>query len=274
MKARFLVPIVCLGLLAAGCGDKAQSTDASTNTTGGTGSEQTTKKPAVPLGTLKELKIEDQEVGKGPTAETGDLVAVLYKGTLADGALFDSNMEGGAPLAFRLGTGFVIKGWDEGVVGMKVGGTRKISIPASLAYGDQGSPPKVPPKADLYFDVKLLDVVKKGEEQIYDKTDVKLGTGPQAKAGDKVTVEYEGTLANGDVFDSSRGRGTPFTFTLGANDVVPGFDAGITGMRVGGVRKLRLPPEVAYGGRGNPPSIPPDATLLFTIEMLKIQPGG
>lgn len=273
MNARSVVPVLCALLAVAGCGDKSSTAPSET---GGDGNPkpQASQSPKVPLAGLKELKIEDKVVGTGPKAEPGDLVAVLYRGTLADGTEFDSNMDAGAPFSFTMGSGFVIKGWDAGLTGMQVGGERKISIPWEQGYGEQGSPPKIPPRADLFFDVKLLDIVKKGEEQIYDKKDIKIGSGPAAKAGDKVTVHYVGKLVNGIEFDSSRGRGEPFTFTLGANEVVPGFDAGVTGMKAGGVRELKLPPDLAYGSRGNPPSIPPDAKLIFTIELLKIQPGG
>lgn len=275
MRVRFLFPLACLALAGLGCGDKRPHVEPPTHAeTGGGTSASTQPKPKNPLGTLKELKTMDEVVGKGQTAEQGDLVTVLYTGTLADGEMFDSNMDGGAPLAFQLGSGFVIKGWELGLKGMKVGGRRKISIPYALAYNMEGSPPKIPPMADLYFDVKLLDVVKKGEEQVYDKRDHKVGSGVGAKNGDTVTIHYVGHLVNGVEFDSSRGRGEPLSFTVGAGKVVPGLDAGIVGMRTGGVRELILPPELAYGARGNLPSIPPNAKLKFKLEMLKIQPGG
>jgi FKBP-type peptidyl-prolyl cis-trans isomerase len=97
-------------------------------------------------------------VGKGREAKTGDTVSVHYTGTLLDGTKFDSSRDRNQPFEFKLGAGRVIKGWDQGVVGMKVGGKRTLTIPSDLAYGDRGSPPKIPPKATLKFDIELLDV--------------------------------------------------------------------------------------------------------------------
>jgi FK506-binding nuclear protein len=103
------------------------------------------------------LIIEDQIVGNGPKAKAGKKVAVRYIGKLMNGKVFDSNTKG-APFTFKLGKGDVIKGWDIGVQGMNVGGTRKLTIPAQLAYGSRGAPPDIPKNATLQFEVKLLEV--------------------------------------------------------------------------------------------------------------------
>ncbi|AKU95369.1 FKBP-type peptidyl-prolyl cis-trans isomerase [Labilithrix luteola] len=100
--------------------------------------------------------------------------------------------------------------------------------------------------------------------------DVKQGTGDEAKAGQKVTVHYVGTLTNGSKFDSSRDRGKGFSFQLGAGQVIKGWDRGVAGMKVGGVRKLTIPPDLAYGDRGFPPVIPPGSTLIFEVELLGV----
>ena len=98
--------------------------------------------------------------------------------------------------------------------------------------------------------------------------DLVVGTGATAVAGDTVTVHYRGTLTNGNVFDTSYG-GNPYSFPLGAGAVIPGFDQGVTGMKVGGKRRLTIPPSLAYGsaGRGQ---IPPNATLVFEVELVSI----
>lgn len=96
------------------------------------------------------LTVEDQKIGTGPQAETGDHVSVHYTGTLqSDGSKFDSSHDRNEPFEFTLGEGAVIKGWDKGVVGMQKGGKRKLTIPPSLGYGDRGAPPKIPPGAIL-----------------------------------------------------------------------------------------------------------------------------
>ena len=101
-------------------------------------------------------------------------------------------------------------------------------------------------------------------------TDLSCGTGDEAIGGTSVTVHYVGTLEDGTVFDSTRDDAQPFTFLLGAGEVIPGWDEGIAGMRVEGVRRLVIPPDLAYGEGGFPPAIPPDATLTFEVELLEV----
>ncbi len=106
-------------------------------------------------------------------------------------------------------------------------------------------------------------------------TDTKAGDGTTAKAGSKVSVHYTGWLsdngAKGKKFDSSVDRGQPFQFTLGAKQVIAGWDEGVAGMKVGGTRTLTIPPELGYGARGAPGAIPPNATLIFDVELLQVQ---
>lgn len=100
--------------------------------------------------------------------------------------------------------------------------------------------------------------------------DLKVGTGPEARTGQRLRVHYTGKLTNGTTFDSSVGR-APFTFTLGSGQVIKGWDQGVAGMRVGGKRRLVIPPELGYGARGAPPQIPPNSTLVFEIDLLGIE---
>ena len=100
--------------------------------------------------------------------------------------------------------------------------------------------------------------------------DLKVGTGKVALAPASVTVHYVGTLTDGKKFDSSRDRGQGFSFKLGAGQVIKGWDQGVAGMKVGGLRKLTIPPHLAYGERGFPGAIPPSATLVFEVELLSV----
>ena len=101
--------------------------------------------------------------------------------------------------------------------------------------------------------------------------DITLGTGAEATAGANITVNYVGTLENGTKFDSSYDRNQPFTFKLGAGQVIKGWDEGFSGMKVGGKRKLTIPGDWGYGSQGSPPTIPPNATLIFEVELLKVE---
>lgn len=96
------------------------------------------------------------------------------------------------------------------------------------------------------------------------------GTGAEAKSGDRVTVHYVGTLTSGKKFDSSRDRGKGFGFKLGAGNVIEGWDKGVPGMKIGEVRKLTIPSEMAYGAAGFPPLIGPNETLVFEVELLSV----
>lgn len=104
------------------------------------------------------LKAEDLIVGRGEETKSGDTISVHYTGTLLDGVKFDSSLDRGQSFEFKLGGGQVIKGWDEGLVGMKVGGKRRLTIPPRLAYGNNSPSPKIPANSTLVFEVELLGI--------------------------------------------------------------------------------------------------------------------
>jgi len=124
-------------------------------------------------------------------------------------------------------------------------------------------------RQDEIIDLKLNN--QKMDKQGVQIEILKEGTGAIAKKGDTVSVHYVGTLENGTKFDSSVDRGTPFEFSLGAGQVIPGWDIGVEGMKVGEARKLVIPSELAYGSSGKGNVIPPDAMLIFEVQLLGIK---
>jgi len=156
-----LALVACLGLVAAvaaACGggdEEASPTPAVPGTQAAGGPPAVSGEPTV---TASGLQIIDIKVGSGNSPQAGQTVVVHYTGWLADGTKFDSSVDRGQPFSFTIGTGQVIKGWDEGVATMKVGGKRRLTIPAELGYGEGGYPPVIPANAQLIFDVELLDI--------------------------------------------------------------------------------------------------------------------
>jgi FKBP-type peptidyl-prolyl cis-trans isomerase len=147
MKRFIGLPIVALALCGLSLPPSSRADDKT----------QDKKEPKV-ITTKSGLKSIDEKEGTGAEAKAGDTVEVHYTGTFKDGKKFDSSKDRGRPFSFRLGAGDVIKGWDEGVAGMKVGGKRKLVIPYQLAYGENGRPPVIPPKSELTFEVELLGI--------------------------------------------------------------------------------------------------------------------
>jgi peptidylprolyl isomerase len=238
--------------------------------------------------TASGLKYVVVEEGTGTTPKPGDLVKVHYSGTLEDGTKFDSSYDRGEPIEFILGRGQVIPGWDEGIGLMKVGGKAKLIIPPDLAYGEQGAGGVIPPNATLNFDVELVaaepgpppppDAPTQVDEADYTTTDSGLkyydleeGSGDLPKNGQMATVHYTGWLEDGTMFDSSLLRGQPFSFPVGAGQVIPGWDEGVASMKVGGKRQLKIPADLAYGEQGAGGVIPPNATLIFEVELLEVK---
>ncbi|HEV8062074.1 MAG TPA: FKBP-type peptidyl-prolyl cis-trans isomerase [Gemmataceae bacterium] len=145
MNARFLIALLaCFALVQTGDAMQEKKDDKD--------------KEEKVVTTKSGLKYVEPKVGEGPEAKKGDLVSVHYTGKLKDGTKFDSSRDRGVPLQFVLGIGKVIKGWDEGLQGMKAGGKRKLIIPADLAYGAQGAGGVIPPNAELTFDVELVKI--------------------------------------------------------------------------------------------------------------------
>jgi FKBP-type peptidyl-prolyl cis-trans isomerase len=157
MKRQFGLVLITFAAFGAtfGCGDTSKPSTSPTTST-----SAPAKVTGQPTTTSSGLQYWDILVGSGATAVAGSTVKVHYSGFLTTGEKFDSSRDRGEPFSFRLGAGQVIKGWDEGVAGMKVGGQRQLRIPPQLGYGAAGAGGAIPPNATLIFDVELLEVSK------------------------------------------------------------------------------------------------------------------
>jgi peptidylprolyl isomerase len=253
------ISVLMVGLVACGGSAAPASNTPASDTSAGSAPAPSNDSLTT---TASGLKYVDLVIGTGDSPAVTDIVTVQYTGTLDNGTVFDASRQHGGAVSFPLNR--VIPGWTEGVSTMKIGGTRKLIIPPDLAYGAQGAGNGViPPNATLTFIVELVEIPKVKIE------DTQVGTGAAAKDGDQLTVNYTGKLEDGTVFDSSVGK-QPFELTLGAGQVIPGWDQGLVGMKVGGKRTLIIPPSLGYGAQGTGP-IPPNATLTFDIELISIK---
>ena len=193
------------------------------------------------------------------------------------------NTYGGEPLEFTLGVGQVIQGWEKGILGMKVGEIRYLTVPAVMAYGER-SMDGIPPNSDLFYEVELVhadppmepdkfpqsvDALKWKELskglKIYDE---KMGSGNAAIPGSTLKTHYTGWLLSGRKFGSSKDLGKSFDVVLGAGKLIKGWEKGLEGMRVGGVRWLRVSPAMGYGAAAYT-MIPSNSTLVFRVELME-----
>jgi peptidylprolyl isomerase len=235
--------------------------------------------------TTSGLQYADLTVGDGTEAISNTTVTtdfiVWIQGTPENKFIVSS--EDTQPISFVIGKlDKVFPGWDEGVTGMKAGGKRLLIIPPALGLGEQGSG-QIPANSTLIMEVTLVSVVEpilptKVDEKDYVTTesglkyyDLQVGTGITPTVGQTVVVQYTGWLTDGTQFDSSLDSGQPFTFQLGQGSVIPGWDEGVATMKIGGKRQLVIPPELGYGASGAGSSIPPNATLIFEIELISIK---
>jgi peptidylprolyl isomerase len=250
-----------------------------------------------------DLVVKTLSDGDGAEVQTGDLIVVDYLGVRwENGETFDSSFER-SPAGFSIGTGAVIPGWDSGLVGVNVGSRVMLVVPPDQAYGD--TPPGDPIQAGdtLVFVVDVLgvhtgDETAKGEpapteddslpyvsitpkepEIVIPPGDpsnrlitipVVIGNGPKVEKGDTVVVQYKGVVwRTGKEFDSSWSRGAPFATAIGTGAVIPGWDKGIVGQRVGSRVMLVVPPKEGYGNAGNG-KIKGTDTMVFAVDILGV----
>ena len=236
-----------------------------------------------------ELLIEDLVVGSGSPGGVGDFLIMDYVGvSYSTGLQFDASWDRGSPFPFELGAGRVIQGWDQGIVGMSVGGRRSLTIPPELAYGENGSGSgSIGPNETLVFVVDLIASVpanlEKPTEALTSEStteletnDISEGSGAIVQPGNVVYIHYVGVSAStGEQFDSSwdRGRSEFIGYISGTGNVIQGLDEGLLGMQVGGRRTVVIPPDLAYGENGAGDGlIAPNETLIFTVDLLGTHP--
>ncbi len=231
------------------------------------------------------LQYYDIVEGEGDMPQMGQEVVINYVAWLQEGEVFIArSADQGGELTFAIGSETVFPGWEEGVSTMQKGGKRLLVIPPDLALGEEGGG-RIPPGATLLMEVELVDILPLVTPTAIDESDFTVtesglkyydmveGDGAVAEAGSDVTVNYTGWLTNNVKFDSSLDAGQPFTFTLGTGGVIPGWDEGVAGMKVGGKRQLIIPADLGYGETGGG-TIPPNATLIFEVELLDVQPAA
>ena len=245
------------------------------------------------------LEFMDDSLGTGREAKNGDLVQINFSGWIIRDttnlfgdwtkdstkitSFIGSTKQTHKPMKFALRKNSFINGIDEGIVGMKEGGSRTIIIPSKLAYGERGFPPIIPPNTDLKFQVQLVNVkaaivVKKWD---VDTTNYKTlsngiryavvapGDSTAIDSGDVVTLHYSVFLQNGKKFDSSVERDEPLVFPYKEQSFIKGFDEAIGMMTKGEKAEFVIPPDLAYGSKGNS-VIPPNSTLVFDIKILYV----
>lgn len=233
--------------------------------------------------------------GTGETAKAGQSISVNYTGRLLSGKAFDSNTDPEfhhtEPFTLTLGAGQVIKGWDEGLALLNKGAKAVLYIPSGLAYGSQDRSPTIPANSVLVFDVEITDIASQGDiddkliKNYLTKNNITASKtasglyysiskegGAKPAAGDKVSVMYTGKTLDGRKFDSNIDSAfhhtTPLEFPIGQGQVIKGWDEGIPLFGKGGKGTLYIPSGIAYGAHSPTQAIPPNAVLVFDVELL------
>ena len=212
-------------------------------------------------------------------------VTVNYVMYLKDQTIIDATADRGKPFTFLMGKNPNSKGLEEAISLLHKGEKARIIIPYKLAYGEEGFHGIIPPKADIYYDLELIDFSLPTKPVPYDIANKKVdttesglkyivvskGNGERAIAGKTVKVHYTGYLDNGKMFDSSIERGEPIEFPLGVGQVIKGWEEGIALMNVGDKIRLIIPYDMGYGVEGRPPLIPPRSQLTFDVELIEVK---
>ncbi len=212
---------------------------------------------------IVEPAVEKLVEGKGDALDSGSYVSAHITLTTSDGKEL-TNTRNSDPGILEIGGRMGITGVDMAVKRMKVGDHWKITVPSSLAFGKRGRPPRIGPNVSIVADIKIIATIGLDVEIL------KASDGAMPKPGQTVKVHYVGTFKDGTEFDSSRKKGTPFQFMLGARQVIPGWDMMLAKMHVGERVKVTIPWQFAYGAQASN-GIPAKSDLVFDIELLGIE---
>lgn len=230
------------------------------------------------------LQYYDISIGDGTLAELNATVQTHYTLWVREEAedMYVASSKYMEAVGFAIGRmDVVFPGWDEGTIGMQVGGKRLLIIPPELALGEQESSAMIPANSTLIMEIELMDATEPIRMTEVDESELTTtesglqyvdfteGEGDFPQTGQTVVVHYTGWLEDGVMFDSSVMRGEPFSFEIGTGGVIAGWDEGLASMKIGGKRQLVIPAELGYGETGAG-SIPPGSTLIFEVELLDI----
>ncbi|CAH2302598.1 peptidyl-prolyl cis-trans isomerase FKBP10 [Pelobates cultripes] len=202
------------------------------------------------------------------TVQDSDFVRYHYNGTLLDGTFFDSSYSRSSTYNTYVGSGWLIKGMDQGLIGMCPGERRKIIVPPFLGYGEKGYGTVIPPQSTLVFHVILIDVHNPKDGITLKNQVVPKICNRKAVTGDYVRYHYNGTLMDGVLFDSSYSRNSTYNTYIGMGYIIQGMDAGLQGVCIGEKRRIIIPPHLGYGETGVANSIPGSAVLVFDVHII------
>lgn len=221
--------------------------------------------------------VDDVETGTGATALPGDWVTLSYVIWLwdEDGPDRKGQQVGAGDVTFVLDVDPALPAFERGLASMRVGGLRRMQVPPEYAYGPEAEG-GIPPNSTLLIEIRLIEVRPYvTDSSPFRVIDLKVGDGAVAAAGYALTVVYAGYLydagqpdGQGRQFDVNN---EGFRFSLGLSAVIDGWHEGLVGMRENGERRLIIPPELAYGATGQRPRIPPNATLLFDVTLIRVE---
>jgi peptidylprolyl isomerase len=232
------------------------------------------------------LQITELVEGEGPLAGKGDGMFMLYTASFVGGRVFDKQLDPEAPFVYRLDVDSILPGLAEGVRTMRQGSKRILVMPPEIAFGKEGLPGTVPPDTWVRFEVELLEIRaappmpepwNDAGMEIFTApsglqiVDFVIGEGEAPKPTSYVAVHYSAFLDDGTCFDTTYLKGMPIEFQLSEKRLIAGWREGLLSMRVGGKRKLIIPPYLGYGEKGYGKTIPPNATLIYDIELIQVR---